>query len=343
MISSPSPSSTPRSDGCTLAGALSVASAVADGVTVVHGPAGCSHHHVSLLLTALLDRPGTRLPVLLSDDLGEEEVIFGGEDALAVALDEAVERSPGSIAVISTCVAEAIGDDCAAVAARVGPVPVVVVPAGGFLGGGFYDGERAALEAYAELSVRLPVPDADGGPVVALVGEKNLEYEADSHADELGRLLDRLDIGIGLRFVREAPTASFGLLPRADLLVLREPGLAPVVNRFPVRPLTPRIPGFPNGLSATLEFLRSAGRALGIDATAACEAEAAHQDAVLARYGGLSGARISLPSAVPWVAEVATALGMVVHPAGVPVPVPEPAPVGTAGIARILSRWGRRL
>ncbi len=343
MSSNPSPLSTPRSDGCTLAGALSVASAVADGVTIVHGPSGCSHHHVSLLLTSLLDRPGARLPAVLSDDLGESEVIFGGEDALAAALDEAAARSPGSIAVLSTCVSEAIGDDCGAVAERVRSVPVVVVPAGGFLGGGFYEGERAALVAYAALSARLPVPDRDEQPVIALVGEKNLEYEADRHAAELGRLLGRLDLGVGLRFVRETPTAAFGLLPNADLLVLREPGLATVADRFPVRPQTPRVGGFPVGLGATIAFLRSIGGALGLDATAACEAEAAHQDTVLARFGGLSGSRISLPDAPAWAAEVADALGMTVHPAGIPVPIPDPAPVGTAGMARLLSRWGRVL
>ena len=143
--------------------------------------------------------------------------------------------------------------------------------------------------------------------------------------------------------MRETPTAAFGLLPRADLLVLREPGLEPVANRFPVKPRTPCIPGFPVGLGATLAFLRSVGRALGLDAAAACEAEAAHQDAMLARFGGLSGARVSLTGAPRWAVEVADALGMTVHPSGAGVPVPDPAPVGTAGMARLLSRWGRVL
>lgn len=343
MSSNPSPSSTPRSDGCTLAGALSVASAVADGITVVHGPAGCSHHHVSLLLTALLDRPGIRLPVLLSDDLAEADVIFGGEAALGAALDEAVARSPGSIAVLSTCVAEAIGDDCRAVAERVRSVPMVVVPSGGFLGGGFFEGERAALAAYAALAANLPVPERDEGPVITLAGEKNLEYEADLHAAELDRLLGRLDLGVGLRFVRDAPTAALGLLPGTELLVLREPGVNVVADRFPVRPGTPRISGFPVGLAATRAFLQSVGRALGLDAGAACEAEASHQEVTLARFGGLSGARVRLGGAPRWAVEVADALGMVVDAAGETVPVPDPPPVGTAGLARLLARWGRVL
>ena len=344
MPSSPSPLLTPRrSDGCTLAGALSVAAAVSDGLTIVHGPAGCAHHHVSLLLTTLLDRPGARLPALLTDDLGEEEVIFGGEKALARVLDEAVDRNPGSIAVLSTCVAEAIGDDCEAVADGVDGVPVVVVPAGGFLGGGFLAGERAALQAYGALAARLPAPDRGEEPVIALVGEKNLEFEADTHAVELGRLLGRLDREVGLRFVRDAPTESLGLLPGADLLVLREPALAPVAERLPVRPGTPRVDGFPVGLSATLGFVRAAGAALGLDAGAACEAEAAHQEAVLARFAGLAGSRVRLPAEPGWIRELADALDLVVDPTGAPVPVPDPAPVGTAGLARLLARWRRAL
>jgi len=344
MSSSHSPSNTPSSDGCTLAGALSVATAVADGVTLVHGPAGCAHHHVSLLLTTLLDTPGARLPTLLSDDLGEREVIFGGEAALDEALDEAFALSPGSIAVIQTCVADAIGDDCAAVASRIRSVPVVVVKSGGFLGGGFHEGEREALRAYAGLAARLPAPpEPDEGAVIALVGEKNLEYGADRHADELGRLLGRLDLGIGLRFVRGVPTASFGLLPRADLLVLREPSLGAVADRFPVRPRTPRVDGFPVGLSGTLGFLGAVGQALDRDATAAREAEIEHQETLLARFGGLSGARIRLPGSPPWAVELAETLGMKVDGAGVPVPLPDPAPVGTDGLARLLVRWRRAL
>ena len=97
------------------------------------------------------------------------------------------------------------------------------------------------------------------------------------------------------------------------------------------------------GLSGTLAFLETIGAALGRNAAQAVEAEAGHQEAVLARFGGLSGARVSLSGAPHWAMELADALGMVVSPAGVPIPVPEPAPVGTAGVARLLARWGRSL
>ncbi|MDD4252108.1 MAG: oxidoreductase, partial [Methanoculleus horonobensis] len=48
MNSNPSPSNSSRFEGCTLTGALSVLTEVRDAVSVIHGPAGCTHHNFSL-------------------------------------------------------------------------------------------------------------------------------------------------------------------------------------------------------------------------------------------------------------------------------------------------------
>ena len=56
MTSNPLPWISSRLEGCTLTGALSVTTEVTDGVTIIHGPAGCSQHNASLLLATLLDR-----------------------------------------------------------------------------------------------------------------------------------------------------------------------------------------------------------------------------------------------------------------------------------------------
>ena len=88
-------------------------------------------------------------------------------------------------------------------------------------------------------------------------------------------------------------------------------------------------------------ILQAAGHGLGLDPAAASEAEFDHQETVLARYGDLSGVRVRLPTAAPWAIELAHALDMTVDPTDIPVPIPDPAPVGTAGIARLLARWRR--
>ncbi|HMK15433.1 MAG TPA: nitrogenase component 1, partial [Methanomicrobiales archaeon] len=80
------PWSSSRLEGCTLSGALSVTTEVTDGLTLVHGPAGCSQHNASLLHATLLGRDSSRLLRMISSDLDEAGVIFGGEGALASAL-----------------------------------------------------------------------------------------------------------------------------------------------------------------------------------------------------------------------------------------------------------------
>src|SRR5690606_27884173 len=131
----PLPLSSHRFDGCTLTGALSVTTQVADGITIVHGPAGCAHHNFSLLHATRRENGENPIPAIRSSDLVEEQVIFGGEEALEAAIAGALREGPAAIFVVSTCVAETIGDDAAAVCARQRDVPVVYIPTGGSRGG----------------------------------------------------------------------------------------------------------------------------------------------------------------------------------------------------------------
>jgi len=137
MSSNPSPSNSSRFEGCTLTGALSVLTEVRDAVSVIHGPAGCTHHNFSLLHATLLSNDRLEVPRLLSTRLTENGIIFGGEEALETTLARALSLSPASVFVLSTCIVETIGDDVAAVCAKDRGIPVIAVPTAGFLGGVF--------------------------------------------------------------------------------------------------------------------------------------------------------------------------------------------------------------
>ena len=140
MTSNPLPWNSSRLEGCTLTGALSVTTEVTDGVTIIHGPAGCSQHNASLIHATLLDHDTPHLLRICSSDLDERGVIFGGEGALASCIREAAREEPPVIFVLSTCVVQAIGDDVAGVCRRDWGLPVIPVPSSGFLGGGFRTG-----------------------------------------------------------------------------------------------------------------------------------------------------------------------------------------------------------
>ncbi|GAB7015808.1 Ni-sirohydrochlorin a,c-diamide reductive cyclase catalytic subunit [Methanogenium cariaci] len=73
-------------------------------LAILHGPSGCSFKHARLL-----EEDGLRV---LTTSLGDNEFIFGGQEALERVLQYAEETfAPTRIAVIGTCVSMIIGED----------------------------------------------------------------------------------------------------------------------------------------------------------------------------------------------------------------------------------------
>jgi len=344
MTLKPLPSGS-RLEGCTLSGALSVTTQVRDAVTVIHGPAGCAQHNLSLLHATCLENDTPALPLILSTDLDEGSVIFGGEGALAGAIRDAAALDPPVVFVLSTCVVETIGDDTGAVCGRDWPVPVVHIPTAGFLGGVFRDGFHRALHAIAGCAGE---PAGEPGGVV-LVGEKNLEYEVDVHGEEMRRLLSHLGARVDLRLVRGMDWDTLPRLASSRLNVLREPDLASLGDRCAERFGTPYLPAYPVGLSGTLLFLARAGRSLGVDPAVAVRREEEAQQEMLSRFSDLSGSPVWIPGAsgsgedARLVQELAAALDLRMDRHGTVVPLPDPLPVGTAGIRHLLHRWRRAI
>ena len=346
MNSSPSPLNSSRFEGCTLTGALSVLTEVRDAVCIIHGPAGCAHHNFSLLHATLLASDRFEIPRLLSTNLTENDIIFGGEEALEATIARALSLSPASIFVLSTCIVETIGDDTEAVCAKPRSVPVIAVPTAGFLGGVFDTGIRNALLSVASLA-----GPGKGKPGLSanLIGEKNLEYDVDENAAEIARLIGRLGITINLRFVRGLSTHDLARLGSATVNILREPALQAVGEDLQERFGTPFVDSFPTGLSGTCRFLEDVGRACGIDASGAIADERAYQEEMLERFRNMAGSRVSFQTVHPMLgadpvaetvcAECARALDLTVAPDGILVPFPYPSPVGTAGLRRMLHGW----
>jgi nitrogenase molybdenum-iron protein alpha/beta subunit len=336
-----------RFEGCTLTGALSVLTEVRDAACVIHGPAGCTHHNFSLLHATLLANGRVEVPHLFATHLTENDIIFGGEEALERSIEQVLSLSPApaAIFVLSTCIVETIGDDTVAVCAKPRGIPVIAVPTAGFLGGVFECGVRNALSSVASLAG----PAVDKTLSANLVGEKNLEYGVDENAAEVARLLRRLGIGINLRFVRGIRIHDLGRLGSAAINILREPALRPVGEDLCQRFGTPCIDSFPTGLHGTCRFLEEVGRICGVDASTAVEEERAYQAAMLEEFADIVGSKVCFQTAHPMLEvdpdartlldECIELLDLTVAPDGVQIPVPCPAPVGTSGFRRMLHRW----
>jgi nitrogenase molybdenum-iron protein alpha chain len=107
--------------GCTYAGCKGVVIGPSrDILSIVHGPIGCSFY--AWLTRRNQTRPATDdaqnfINYCLSTDMQEENIVFGGEKKLKVAVREAFELfHPKAIAIFSTCPVGLIGDDVHAVA-----------------------------------------------------------------------------------------------------------------------------------------------------------------------------------------------------------------------------------
>ncbi|MCU0631616.1 MAG: nitrogenase component 1 [Methanolinea sp.] len=330
-------------DGCTLTGALSVTTEIARCITLIHGPSGCAHHNFSLL-HALHAAQGRMVPpLLISTDMTEKEVIFGGERLLEETIRSVVKRRPDLVCVLSTCVTATIGDDVDAVCHGSYQTPVVHIPTGGFIGGGFLDGHIQAL-----VSLSLPAKESEKTPSVNLIGEKTLEYEVNEHYQEIKRLLSLVGVPVNVRFVSGTTFHDLAHLGRASLNILRDPSMVPVGEHLKREFGTPFIESFPLGMEGTLRFLERVGSHFSIDVTGAVTGEEAIQKAMVQDFSSLKGKRIIFDASPMtdvhscYGYELAEMLELEIHEQGDPVPLPDPFPVGTSGIRRLLQRWRRR-
>ncbi|MDD1686498.1 nitrogenase component 1 [Methanoregula sp.] len=344
MTSNPLPVNSSRLGGCTLTGAISVTSHVRDAVTIIHGPAGCSHHNVSLLHASWLDNDHAILPELVSTGLSETDIVFGSEETLRKSIRHAAGRDVRAIFVLSTCIVETIGDDVAAVCAEEYGIPVVPVPTAGFLGGTFHDGVNNALIALA----------ATAGPCrktggINIIGEMNLEYEVEENYTEVARLLSLLGLTVNLRFVHDISYDQLARLGAAQLNILRSPALVPVGEVLKERFGTPYIPSFPHGLSGTLSFIRTVAGACGIDGQEAVSGECVRQEEMIAGFSDLANKPASLDHTLSGAEEIlaaeelAAVLDLVVGAPGKSSRLPVSAAIGTVGTRRMLHRWRRAI
>jgi len=344
MTLNPLPTNSSRSGGCTLTGALSVTSHVRGTVSIIHGPKGCSHHNFSLLHATAFENDRVAAPSLISTGLGETDIVYGGEEALARTISSAAEKGPRGIFVLSTCVIDTIGDDVAEVCSRDYGVPVISIPSAGFLGGTFHDGVNNALIAIAASAE--PVPKQGG---VNIIGEMNLEYEVEENFREISRLLSAAGMTIACRFVHDMPFEDIRSLGAARLNILRHPALVPVGLFLKERFGTPFVSAFPQGFSDTLSFIGKVARECDIEGRSAVERERHLQEQIIDDFSDLAGSAATFgpimadDDTLRAVREVADALKMMVGEAGTAKTVPVNLGTGTSGVRRMFHRWRRSL
>jgi nitrogenase molybdenum-iron protein alpha/beta subunit len=303
------------------------------------------HHNFSLFHSTFIAHPSGVLPEIIASNLSETDIVFGGEAALSRTLTSVAVPPTRAVFVLSTCIADTIGDDTEAICGQKYQVPVIHVPTAGFIGGNFQQGVNNALIALAALAEPSPQP----GSGVNIIGEMNLEDEAEENFAEVHRILSSLGIPVNARFVRGCTYGKIAALGRARVNILRDESLVPVGEALYRKFGIPYVDSFPFGLEGTIGFMQKLAGLYGIPAGSAIQKEEEFQEQVLAGFSDIAGSVIAgnIPEtcdqAAVFAHEVASRLDIKLDRSGRSVPLLVSPPVGTRGIRRLLHRWRRAI
>ena len=247
---------------CAFDGARVVLMPVTDAVHLIHGPIACAgnswDNRGALSSGSQLYRRG------FTTDLGENDVVYGGEEKLYRAILEiSAKHRPKALFVYSTCVSALIGDDLAGVCARAQKkvsVPVIPVDAPGFLGDKNI-GNRIAGEVLLQWVIGSKNAGAPKIPrSINLIGEYNIA------GDLWGVLPDLKKLGIKLQtdITGDARYADLTQAHRSALNVLVcSKSLTNLARSLEQQWQTPFVEASFYGIEDTSQALRNIARGLG--------------------------------------------------------------------------------
>lgn len=266
--------------GCAFNGAMNMSIHLRDAVILAHSPKSCtylSYQSISSSGRRRLFERGTLLPAALapnivSTDMTESDMVFGGTEKLLDAVDEIRRRlsDARAIVIISSCPSGIIGDDIDKAKALSTPeLPVVTIKTDGNLAGDYLQG---MLMAYTQLAKQVIDPAIRPSPkVVNIVFEKVIAKNTESNFQTIKGYLAQMGVSVNCRFLCDTTfdalknfcSASLNLLAYKDYtgklledFFSREYGCRFYPEQFPV------------GFAETERWLRGVGAFFGEEDTA---------------------------------------------------------------------------
>jgi len=215
--------------GCTYAGCKGVVvGPTRDILQIVHGPIGCSFY------AWLTRRNQTRvaeegqglttdnfMPYCLSTDMQDEDIVFGGEKKLKLAVQEAFDLfHPKAIAIFSTCPVGLIGDDVHAVSREMSEklgITVFGMSCEGYKGVSQSAGHHIANNAVFTHVVGKNLLSFEGKWKINLLGEYNIGGDG----FEVERIFEAVGLTLVTTFSGNSTFESMSSAAFADLNVVQ--------------------------------------------------------------------------------------------------------------------------
>ena len=213
--------------GCAFNGAATTAVHLTDAIVIAHSPRSCAFYtwqNISSPGRRNLFHRGILMPSALSPnltctDLGQAEAVFGGAEKLREAVKAALDRRPGAVVVVTSCVSGIIGDDVAAAEKLSTPeTPVIVLRTDGDITGDYMKGIETCLHGIAE---KLIDENTENRPLsVNLIGETGVANDLEVNYGIVRDLLEQMGISVNCRFLGGAAVAEVRRLTAAPLNIL---------------------------------------------------------------------------------------------------------------------------
>ncbi len=312
--------------GCAFNGAATAAVHLTDAMVIAHSPRSCAFYtwqNISSPGRKNLFNRGILMPSAISphfecSDIDHAGAVFGGMERLRQQVLTALERKPGAVIVISSCVSGIIGDDIRSLEALSTPeTPVIAIPADGDISGDYAAGIRDCLHILAEKLIdRNAAPERD---CVNLVGELAISYNNEPNVRALRSLLAGLGLRLNCRFLGDASAAELRGFLKAPLNILDSESADNLElkdflqKEFGCRFLPGRLPV---GFGATAAWVRELGQFFGCPERAEAlirqEREAVEADSAALRetLSGRSLVLTTINEDMDWILSAAKAAGM---------------------------------
>ncbi len=157
---------------CALGGALSTMRAIPRAIPIIHAASGCGYnlYNATNAGSAYLGGGYCGAASLPSSNVGEKEIVFGGEKRLEEEIKTTLEVMDGDLfVVLSGCMVEMIGDDMDSVVRNFedSPAPVIYVSTPSFQGNSYY-GYDLLLEGF--VNSYIPVSEIKEEKSVNILG-----------------------------------------------------------------------------------------------------------------------------------------------------------------------------
>lgn len=196
--------------GCAFNGAITMSVHVRDAIVIGHAPKSCCHityQGITSLGRRTLFEKGSLLPVsiapnVISSEMDENTMVFGGQDLLREKVMNVKGLKPKGIIVISSCPSGIIGDDITKMKElSEEDMPVIPIVTDGNIAGDYLQGMIMTYMTIGRALIKKYMPFRANS--VNIIYEKVVANNTTANFSIMQKLLNQLGIEVNCRYLCE--------------------------------------------------------------------------------------------------------------------------------------------